>query len=114
MLTDRPPSTAAIRARFLESDRLRTLEVPEDDRLQALAKSIASAMQGGTPASVRQACAEFLSVASDRKSTRLNSSHLAIPYAAFCLKKKKNKKNKQQANTKQSDKRTMSVHTTAC
>src|SRR5205807_4612268 len=27
-------------------------------------------------------------VASDRKSTRLNSSHLVISYAAFCLKKK--------------------------
>src|SRR5256885_4035350 len=24
----------------------------------------------------------------DRKSTRLNSSHLVIPYAVFCLKKK--------------------------
>src|SRR5256885_10454956 len=26
---------------------------------------------------------------SDRKSTRLNSSHLVISYAVFCLKKKK-------------------------
>src|SRR5439155_13922378 len=29
---------------------------------------------------------------SDRKSTRLNSSHVAISYAVFCLKKKKKKK----------------------
>src|SRR5258705_6768693 len=28
---------------------------------------------------------------SDRKSTRLNSSHLGISYAVFCLKKKKKK-----------------------
>src|SRR3989454_8209844 len=28
----------------------------------------------------------------DRKSTRLNSSHLVISYAVFCLKKKKNTK----------------------
>src|SRR5262245_64581688 len=28
----------------------------------------------------------------DRKSTRLNSSHLGISYAVFCLKKKKNTK----------------------
>src|SRR2546426_9308570 len=28
---------------------------------------------------------------SDRKSTRLNSSHLVISYAVFCLKKKKKK-----------------------
>src|SRR5256885_8429139 len=29
----------------------------------------------------------------DRKSTRLNSSHLVISYAVFCLKKKKKTKN---------------------
>src|SRR5690349_24246530 len=28
----------------------------------------------------------------DRKSTRLNSSHVEISYAVFCLKKKKNRK----------------------
>src|SRR5258705_10139338 len=28
----------------------------------------------------------------DRKSTRLNSSHLGISYAVFCLKKKKNER----------------------
>src|SRR5207249_7897466 len=28
----------------------------------------------------------------DRKSTRLNSSHVSISYAVFCLKKKKRKK----------------------
>src|SRR2546426_6440782 len=31
------------------------------------------------------------SAARDRKSTRLNSSHLVISYAVFCLKKKKKK-----------------------
>src|SRR2546426_5995548 len=35
----------------------------------------------------------------DRKSTRLNSSHLVISYAVFCLKKKKNKKKKQYDKT---------------
>src|SRR5690349_23768790 len=30
----------------------------------------------------------------DRKSTRLNSSHVEISYAVFCLKKKKNKQHK--------------------
>src|SRR5437899_9222823 len=30
----------------------------------------------------------------DRKSTRLNSSHLGISYAVFCLKKKKKNKAK--------------------
>src|SRR5205807_5016181 len=32
---------------------------------------------------------EKLSILEDRKSTRLNSSHLVISYAVFCLKKKK-------------------------
>src|SRR6266498_5446045 len=31
-------------------------------------------------------------VCRDRKSTRLNSSHVRISYAVFCLKKKKKKK----------------------
>src|SRR2546426_3807466 len=31
----------------------------------------------------------------DRKSTRLNSSHLVISYAVFCLKKKKRKQDSQ-------------------
>src|SRR5947208_11514226 len=35
---------------------------------------------------------------SDRKSTRLNSSHQIISYAVFCLKKKKKNKKKQTKN----------------
>src|SRR5438477_8710374 len=35
----------------------------------------------------------------DRKSTRLNSSHMSISYAVFCLKKKK--KNKYTMKTRQ-------------
>src|SRR5438874_9212702 len=34
----------------------------------------------------------------DRKSTRLNSSHVEISYAVFCLKKKKKKKIKKKRN----------------
>src|SRR5436853_3567128 len=37
----------------------------------------------------------------DRKSTRLNSSHLGISYAVFCLKKKKKKNTNK--NGKQTD-----------
>src|SRR2546426_5700228 len=47
---------------------------------------------GGTPQN-RVAPALRLAVAGlDRKSTRLNSSHLVISYAVFCLKKKKSGK----------------------
>src|SRR5438874_3501411 len=35
-----------------------------------------------------------LGIGEDRKSTRLNSSHVEISYAVFCLKKKKKTKNK--------------------
>src|SRR5690349_23028776 len=41
--------------------------------------------------------------ARDRKSTRLNSSHVEISYAVFCLKKKK-KKNKRTWNKKKTKK----------
>src|SRR6267378_3455220 len=36
----------------------------------------------------------------DRKSTRLNSSHVEISYAVFCLKKKKKKKKKKKHKKK--------------
>src|SRR5205814_3050732 len=36
----------------------------------------------------------------DRKSTRLNSSHLGISYAVFCLKKKKKIRYKNEINNK--------------
>src|SRR5262245_64121291 len=45
----------------------------------------------------------------DRKSTRLNSSHLGISYAVFCLKKKK-KENNQYTNPNKS-KQNQTYHT---
>src|SRR5690349_22659782 len=42
------------------------------------------------PAGTRSAAGR--STTRDRKSTRLNSSHVEISYAVFCLKKKKKKK----------------------
>src|SRR5690554_7373755 len=41
------------------------------------------------------------SISGDRKSTRLNSSHVRISYAVFCLKKKKKKKNKNKSTKTQ-------------
>src|SRR5690625_7078843 len=38
-------------------------------------------------------------VTGDRKSTRLNSSHVAISYAVFCLKKKKTTEDKKGGDT---------------
>src|SRR5690625_6156433 len=45
---------------------------------------------------------ERFSVLRDRKSTRLNSSHVAISYAVFCLKKKNNRYMMQQLPKKPS------------
>jgi len=64
MLTDVPPRKAN-RARFLESDRIRTLDLPQDGRLPTIAKSIESAMTVGQSAVVLRACAEFLATAAD-------------------------------------------------
>src|SRR6266540_6787525 len=41
----------------------------------------------------------------DRKSTRLNSSHITISYAVFCLKKKKKKHKKTKQKKKQKKKK---------
>src|SRR4051812_49487160 len=60
----------------------------------------------------REAVAEI-----DRKSTRLNSSHMSISYAVFCLKKKKqNKRHSSETHshthdTSRSSAKLLSVHT---
>src|SRR5690606_42087596 len=41
-------------------------------------------------ANVPEAKRAFEALGADRKSTRLNSSHVKISYAVFCLKKKNN------------------------
>src|SRR5256885_6292172 len=45
----------------------------------------------GNPTGAVMPLAEWEKLFADRKSTRLNSSHLVISYAVFCLKKKKKK-----------------------
>src|ERR1039457_6118721 len=60
-------------------------------RLQVLHRIHPGEVQGGARIRswLRQGlCAGQQRVPADRKSTRLNSSHLVISYAVFCLKKK--------------------------
>src|SRR5699024_1974726 len=45
----------------------------------------------GIPAIIWFGFQSWVGAGADRKSTRLNSSHVSISYAVFCLKKKKNK-----------------------
>src|SRR5690625_7032597 len=56
-------------------------------------------------APTRPRCARIVvgSEPGDRKSTRLNSSHVAISYAVFCLKKKKKKEIRSPSETTQCD-----------
>src|SRR5438477_9713437 len=64
-------------------------------------------LQRGTPLRTTQSCplpATVLedvhaTILGDRKSTRLNSSHMSISYAVFCLKKKKKKQTDKHTHT---------------
>src|SRR5690625_5697725 len=60
---------------------------PEEVLKQILARKFSENRPGLLPAgNARYQAHKIL----DRKSTRLNSSHVAISYAVFCLKKKNN------------------------
>src|SRR5262245_59066256 len=65
-----------------------TVNVTEGELLALLVAQRALEQYRGTPFH-RQLEIAFGKLAGDRKSTRLNSSHLGISYAVFCLKKKK-------------------------
>ena len=59
MLTDAPPRKAN-RARFLESDRLTTLRVPENSNLVEIARCIEAALVDGNGPRARTACSDLL------------------------------------------------------
>src|SRR5207253_4157976 len=73
VIAHHPPATAVeVWKIFLRHVEFMTAAgVPEDAALAAVAEKV-----------------EGLKLRGDRKSTRLNSSHVAISYAVFCLKKK--------------------------
>src|SRR5699024_2376570 len=51
-------------------------------------QTLAAIAQAGDTAALDQVRVAVLGKSGDRKSTRLNSSHVSISYAVFCLKKK--------------------------
>src|SRR5207249_11174568 len=73
----------------------------------SFSRAYSKPVENGGDAVVRQHASEFtdqlhsrdvgfpaiMQLVRDRKSTRLNSSHVSISYAVFCLKKKKQKTN---------------------
>src|SRR5690349_22026922 len=64
-----------------------------------LFRSASPATMPSPTAPIVTATSPVTTPARDRKSTRLNSSHVEISYAVFCLKKKKKKKNKKHKST---------------
>src|SRR5690625_5312955 len=76
-LADAMSATARIEGRFTQTKRLQILTQP----LISKGRFVLDA-EGYFSWEIQQ---PFV----DRKSTRLNSSHVAISYAVFCLKKKK-------------------------
>src|SRR6266446_8244772 len=66
----------------------KTLEERLSHKLIEAEKTIAATREAAM-SNVRSIAAEAAAAIVDRKSTRLNSSHLVISYAVFCLKKKK-------------------------
>src|SRR3989454_2568869 len=76
------------------ADRLFVKQFEEETNLRAMILLDASrsmAWRGDPARLTKRGYADRLvaALALDRKSTRLNSSHLVISYAVFCLKKKK-------------------------
>src|SRR5690625_6297727 len=90
-----PGTDGPVRA---EAVQVAVPERPTDEVLAAHLDGLRGSLTGkiillgdGTPAPTREMARRHddEEIAEDRKSTRLNSSHVAISYAVFCLKKKK-------------------------
>src|SRR5437899_4105604 len=78
------------------SDLVGNVHVADFDApMEALAENVHSQRRAGSEIHLRGSGGNLVigeqSSATDRKSTRLNSSHLGISYAVFCLKKKNRK-----------------------
>src|SRR4051812_13308670 len=88
----RPPTSTLFPYTTLFRSRASTAGEPPVPRVQAL-----EAKRGPNVSSRWQprGQANGARLRRDRKSTRLNSSHMSISYAVFCLKKKKTKINPQ-------------------
>src|SRR5256885_7263197 len=92
----RPPrSTLFPYTTLFRSDRISAIEQDTfvavdigDFRLAAASRGIAGIVGEHPGLGVEFADIDYRGTDRDRKSTRLNPSHLVISYAVFCLKKK--------------------------
>src|SRR5690606_40178733 len=78
------------RGRPPDAEKL-TKKGPKRNRLRARNLMMISGWSGSSPHPTREGRTDGW-VSGDRKSTRLNSSHVKISYAVFCLKKKTDKR----------------------
>src|SRR5688500_19091603 len=96
MLRSLPPHTALPYTTLFRSEAL-TAVLDRDDRFEVVGTA-ATGREAVRLAKTAEAEVVLMDMsmpvldgpaATDRKSTRLNSSHLVISYAVFCLKKKR-------------------------
>src|SRR2546426_5141397 len=86
------PYTTLFRSRAaLPRRRVPRQRSPSDDRALSGSSPIGTNRPSRESPAAGSSTFEANRTPQDRKSTRLNSSHLVISYAVFCLKKKKNK-----------------------
>jgi hypothetical protein len=64
MLTEAPPRRKNLKL-FVDGDRLKSVPLPPDERLRAIARRMEIAMKNGAAGDVRTSCDDFLATASD-------------------------------------------------
>src|SRR5690625_5822963 len=82
--TKEQPNTALIKGVRKFTMDVRELDIDLIDRINPFSEAYAILSHAMNEERLR----EVAGIIRDRKSTRLNSSHVAISYAVFCLKKK--------------------------
>src|SRR5690606_41277962 len=91
----RPPRSALFpyTTLFRSQSTFRRADLRQRARRESLAPAQGDLECGDLEWSARVTKEMFLRPTQDRKSTRLNSSHVKISYAVFCLKKKNKRRN---------------------
>src|SRR2546426_9167220 len=82
LMIRRPPRSTLFPYTTLFRSRSRHLDIGDEEHVL-----IGRALERD-PTELADRAARPIAAGEDRKSTRLNSSHLVISYAVFCLKKK--------------------------